>query len=41
MTGVCGVGEADQLSACVWRVDGSAEAGKDDLEAKPDYHIEF
>lgn len=41
MTGVCGVGEADQLSACVWRVDGGADDSKNDPEAKPDYHIEF
>lgn len=40
MSGVCGVGEADRISACVWRVDAREEASTENAP-KPDFHIEF
>ncbi|EIE25321.1 hypothetical protein COCSUDRAFT_52834 [Coccomyxa subellipsoidea C-169] len=40
MTGVCNVGEADEISACVWRIQKTDADGKQDNH-KPQYHIEF
>ncbi|KAK9909151.1 hypothetical protein WJX75_007913 [Coccomyxa subellipsoidea] len=40
MTGVCNVGEADEISACVWRIHGKEADGKQE-DHKPQYHIEF
>ncbi|CAL8460553.1 g82 [Coccomyxa elongata] len=40
MTGVCNVGEADEISACVWRIQDKAQDGKQE-DQKPRYHIEF
>jgi hypothetical protein len=42
MTGVCNIGEADEISACVWRIqEPSAKAEASEEEQKPQYHIEF
>lgn len=40
MTGVCNIGEADEVSACVWRIQSAAAEGEQEQQ-KPQYHIEF
>lgn len=40
MTGICNIGPADNISACIWRLqDQQPESEK--TEQKPLYHIEF
>ena len=42
MTGVCNIGEADEVSACVWRIQNPpAPTDAEQQDQKPQYHIEF